>query len=215
MVTCSTLSYLSCIFESFHTERSCKDPFRHLVVGHDWVTSTTFCDHMVCILPGSSVRGDSPGKSTGVGCHSFSRGSSRPRDQTQLSRIAGRFFTVWATRDFWAISSCLFLLSGLSGTSPLSLLSTAPPCRLDIFSCFLSDAMQLPRALSIWAQAHPEAHWELSFSQKFYKLLKKMSLSQEGESYSNCWEKQFLIFIFFHSLCILNSLSLPLKIMHR
>ena len=29
----------------------------------------------------------------------FSRGSSQPRDQTQVSRIAGRFFTIWATRE--------------------------------------------------------------------------------------------------------------------
>ena len=29
----------------------------------------------------------------------FSRGSSQPRDQTQISRIAGRFFTSWATRE--------------------------------------------------------------------------------------------------------------------
>ena len=29
----------------------------------------------------------------------FSRGSSRPRDQTGVSRIAGRFFIVWATRE--------------------------------------------------------------------------------------------------------------------
>jgi len=28
----------------------------------------------------------------------FSRGSSQPRDQTQVSHIAGRFFTSWATR---------------------------------------------------------------------------------------------------------------------
>ena len=28
----------------------------------------------------------------------FSRGSSQPRDQTQVSLIAGRFFTSWATR---------------------------------------------------------------------------------------------------------------------
>ena len=27
----------------------------------------------------------------------FSRGSSQPRDQTQVSCIAGRFFTIWAT----------------------------------------------------------------------------------------------------------------------
>ena len=29
----------------------------------------------------------------------FSRGSSQPRDQTQVSRIAGRLFTVGATRE--------------------------------------------------------------------------------------------------------------------
>ena len=30
---------------------------------------------------------------------SFSRGSSQPRDQTQVSHMAGRFFTSWATRE--------------------------------------------------------------------------------------------------------------------
>ena len=29
----------------------------------------------------------------------FSRGSSQPRDQTQVSHITGRFFTSWATRE--------------------------------------------------------------------------------------------------------------------
>ena len=29
----------------------------------------------------------------------FSRGSSQPRDWTQVSRIAGRRFTIWATRE--------------------------------------------------------------------------------------------------------------------
>ena len=29
----------------------------------------------------------------------FSRGSSQPRDGTQVSRFAGRFFTSWATKD--------------------------------------------------------------------------------------------------------------------
>ena len=36
---------------------------------------------------------------------SFSRGSSRPRDWTQVSCIAGRFFTSWATREaqeYWS-----------------------------------------------------------------------------------------------------------------
>ena len=29
----------------------------------------------------------------------FSSGSSQPREQTQVSHIAGRFFTSWATRE--------------------------------------------------------------------------------------------------------------------
>ena len=36
---------------------------------------------------------DSPGKNIGVGYHASSRGSSQPRDQTQVSHIAGRFCT--------------------------------------------------------------------------------------------------------------------------
>ena len=35
----------------------------------------------------------------------FSRGSSQPKDWTQVSHIAGRFFTVWATRgaqEYWS-----------------------------------------------------------------------------------------------------------------
>ena len=40
-----------------------------------------------------------PGKNTGVGCISFSRGSSPPRNQTWVSCIAGRFFTNWGTRN--------------------------------------------------------------------------------------------------------------------
>ena len=34
----------------------------------------TFCNPMDCSLPGSSVRGDSLGKNTGVGCHSLLQG---------------------------------------------------------------------------------------------------------------------------------------------
>ena len=29
----------------------------------------------------------------------FSRGPSQPRDQTRVSHIAGRFFTIWITRE--------------------------------------------------------------------------------------------------------------------
>ena len=42
---------------------------------------------------------DFPCKSARVGCQHFSRGSSHPRDQTQVSCIADRRFTIWATRE--------------------------------------------------------------------------------------------------------------------
>ena len=42
---------------------------------------------------------NSLGQNTGVGSFPFSRGSSQPRDRTQVSHIAGRFFTSWATRE--------------------------------------------------------------------------------------------------------------------
>ena len=38
-------------------------------------------------------------KNTGVGCHFFLQGSSQPRDWTQVSCTAGRFFTNWATKE--------------------------------------------------------------------------------------------------------------------
>ena len=53
------------------------------------------CNPMGCSPAGSFVHGDSPGKNTEGVAMSSSRGSSQPRDQTQVSRTAARFFTVW------------------------------------------------------------------------------------------------------------------------
>ena len=54
----------------------------------------TLCDPMDCSLPGSSVHGVSQAIVLEWIAISFSRGSSQPRDQTQVSRIADRRFTV-------------------------------------------------------------------------------------------------------------------------
>ena len=54
----------------------------------------TLCDPMDCSSPGSSVHGILLARILDwVAMHS-SRGSSRPRDGTQVSHIAGRFFTI-------------------------------------------------------------------------------------------------------------------------
>ena len=54
----------------------------------------TLCDPMDCSLPGSSVHGILQARILEWVAISFSRGTSRPRDQTQDSYIAGEFFTV-------------------------------------------------------------------------------------------------------------------------
>ena len=56
----------------------------------------TLCDPMDCSLPGSSVHGILQARILEWVAISFSRGSSRPRDWTQVSRIAGRLFNLWA-----------------------------------------------------------------------------------------------------------------------
>ena len=67
----------------------------------------SLCDHMDCSSPGSSVHGILQARILEWGAIPFSRGPSR--DQTQVSCIAGRFFTVWATRE-----TCLFILLHLT-----------------------------------------------------------------------------------------------------
>ena len=58
-----------------------------------------------------SVHGDSPGKNIGVGCHALLQGSSQPRDQTQVSFIAGEFFSMVSLlaepQALWATSEAL------------------------------------------------------------------------------------------------------------
>ena len=59
----------------------------------------TLCDCMDYSPPGSSVHGILQARILEGAAISFSRGSSQPRDQTQVFHIAGGFLAVWATRE--------------------------------------------------------------------------------------------------------------------
>ena len=59
----------------------------------------TLCDPIDGSLSGSSVHGILQARTLEWVAIPFSRGSSRPRDQTWVSCIVGRCFTVWATRE--------------------------------------------------------------------------------------------------------------------
>ena len=57
------------------------------------------CDSIDCNPPGSSVHGILHARILECVAVPFSRESSQPRDQTQVSHIAGRFFNIWATSE--------------------------------------------------------------------------------------------------------------------
>ena len=60
-------------------------------------------------LPGSSVHEILQARILEWVAMPSSRGSSQPRDQTQVSCIAGRFFTIWATREAPNVKPIFFL----------------------------------------------------------------------------------------------------------
>ena len=59
----------------------------------------TLCDPIDCSVPGSSLHGIFQAIVLEWIVISFSRGSSQPRAQSRVSRIVGRRFTIWATRE--------------------------------------------------------------------------------------------------------------------
>ena len=88
------------------------------------LSGVQLCDPMDCSPPGSSVHGIFQARILEWVAISFSRRSSWPRDWTWVSRIVGRRFTIWATREvlyslikgnsvfiitfnFWWRNSCL------------------------------------------------------------------------------------------------------------
>ena len=81
----------------------------------------TLCDHMDCNLPGSSVHGILQARILEWVAISYFRGSSWPRDQTQISYTAGRFFTIWAT------SSVLFSSVAQSCPTPCNPMNRRMP----------------------------------------------------------------------------------------
>ena len=67
--------------------------------------SLTLCDHMDYSPPGSSVPRILQARILEWVTIPFSRGSPWTRDRTRVSSIAGRFFTIWATKKYMGYKS--------------------------------------------------------------------------------------------------------------
>ena len=96
----------------------------------------TLCDHIDYI-----VHGILQARILGWVAFPFSRGSSQPRDQTQISHIAGRFFTNWAIREAIIVTTI---------------------CRAfkNILSSFIPSILSEPPSIS-WGKQGREFYWQM------------------------------------------------------
>ena len=129
----------------------------------------TLCDLMDCSLPGFSVHGIFQTRVPEWVAFSFSRGSSRPRDQTQISCIVGRHFTLLSMLiiTFLPRSKCL-LISWLQ--SPYAVIFKPKKVKSIIFphlyaddTTFMADSEEEIKSLlkkgkdiPIWMQSSKE-----------------------------------------------------------
>ena len=90
----------------------------------------TLWDPVDCGPLGSSIHGILQARILEWVAISFSRGSPRPRDQTQVSRIAGRCFNLWATRE--AQSQKKGMPKNVQTTTTIALISHASKVILKI-----------------------------------------------------------------------------------
>ena len=79
----------------------------------------TVCDPTDCSPPGSSVYGVVQARILEWVAFSFSRGSFQPRDQTQVSCVAGGFFTSDICAVLWVVAQlCPILCDSMDDSPP-------------------------------------------------------------------------------------------------
>ena len=94
--------HLSCLLRNLYTGQEATVRTGYGTTERKKVKSLSFVqlyDPVDCSLPDSSVLGILQVRMLEWVAISFSRGSSQPRDRTQVSYIAGRCFTLLATRE--------------------------------------------------------------------------------------------------------------------
>ena len=100
---CDHIIIIRCLLLSFVVTMcwvtSLSPPFKEVKWSEVTQLCLTLCDPMDCSLSGSSAHGIFQARALEWIAILFSRGSSQPRDRTRVSHVAGRRFTVWATRE--------------------------------------------------------------------------------------------------------------------
>ena len=115
----------------------------------------TLGDPVDSSLPGSSLHGILQARILEWAAISFSRGSSQPRDQTRISCIAGRRFTLWTIREAqWLIQfssvtqSCPTLCDPMNCSTPVLPVHHQHPEFTQTHVHWVSDAIHPSHPLS-------------------------------------------------------------------
>ena len=115
----------------------------------------TLGDSMDWSLPGSSVQVILQARILEWIVIPFSRGSSRPRDWVQVSCIAGRFFTAWATREthpyiYWIRIPVLWDWESVAAFAPVAFNPFSHNNAVCLWTRFLEPLIVIPNKKPPW-----------------------------------------------------------------
>ena len=152
----------------------------------------TLCNPMNCSLPGSFVHGILQARILKWVAIPVYRGSSQPKDWTQTSCTEGRFFTVWATREYTSLTVpffCLYICHGPTLSLETKLLIMTKK--------FLQNLITITIIYFIFLKAYililPNLmHWTscLSYEHNFYTLLRIYFSSSKKPHFSYLYLKK-------------------------
>ena len=126
------------------------------------------CNPMDCSPPGFSIHGIFQARVLEWVAISFSRGSSQPRNWTRVSCIAGRHFTIWATRESvlwirwpkdWSFSFSISSSNEYSGLISfrmdcLDLLAVQGTLKRVFSNTIIEKHQFFSTQLSLWSNSH-------------------------------------------------------------
>ena len=139
----------------------------------------TLCNFVDYSLSGSSIHGILQARILEWVAISFSRGSSQPRDQTRVSRTAGRCFTVWATRYCHAAWQKLYMYHG----------KASPTCNIHPLDIHIPHVHSDKRKKSVQKKAAKKPSGLEYYSSKTLSL--SMNYNTNGDNMNGCFKENY------------------------
>ena len=147
--------------------------------------------------PGSSIHGIFQARVLEWVAVSFSRGSFWPRDQTQVSGIAGRCFTIWVTRNSPLETEGIVQVQEAGFVAPQVSMTTEPQtaeplCKDCHFTCWskadVKESLGRPTAYNSTVTEYVSSRCRVSPSSSIWINNEKHFLSNLCKLQNKAWE---------------------------